>query len=71
MTTSAIDTRFTVTSLSPMSLPTGAIKSGYNEKALKLIQVFHALADKDLQGLIIPLGIMPVYSYRYLDGILI
>jgi len=36
------------------------VKSGHQETALQYIQVLHAFADRDLQGLIIPHGIMPV-----------
>jgi len=53
-------------SLSPMSLPVGAVKSGHHETALKLIQALHAFADRDLQGLIIPHGTMPVHVSKLL-----
>ena len=48
-------------SLKPMSLPVGAVTSGHHETALKHIQVLHGFADKDIQGLIIPHGIMPLH----------
>jgi len=53
-------------SLSPMSLPVGALESGHQETALKHIQVLHAFADRDLQGLIIPHGIMPLHVSKVL-----
>jgi len=53
-------------SLSPMSLPVGAVNSGHQETALKLIQVLHAFADTDLQGLVIPHGIMPLHVSKLL-----
>jgi len=46
----------------PMSLPVGAD----HETALKHIQALHAFADRDLQGLIIPHGIMPVHVSKLL-----
>ena len=45
--------------LKPMSLPVGAATSGHHETTLKQIQVLHGFADRDIQGLIIPHGIMP------------
>jgi len=60
-------------SLSPLSLPVGAVTSRHQETAQKHVQVLHIFADRDLQGLIIPHGVVPVHSpslYRFLDGIL-
>jgi len=53
-------------SLSPMSLPVNAVKSGHQETTLKRIQVLHAFADRDLQGLIIPHGIIPLHVVKLL-----
>ena len=52
----------------PMSLPVGAVTSGHHETALKHMQILHAFAsaDRDLQGLIIPHGIMPVHVSKLL-----
>jgi len=49
-----------------MALPVGAVTSGHHEKALKHMQVLHAFADRDLQGLIIPHCIMPVHVSKLL-----
>jgi len=48
-------------SLTPTFLPVRAVESGHQETALEHIQVLHAFADRDLQSLIIPHGIMPLY----------
>ena len=48
-------------SLSTLSLPVGAAKSRHHETTLKHIQVLHAFSDRDLQGLIIPHGIIPLH----------
>jgi len=53
-------------SLSPKSLHAGAVERGHLETALKHIQVLHAFADRDLQGLIIPHGIMPMHVSKLL-----
>ena len=53
-------------SLLSMSLPAGAVESGHQETALKHIQGLHAFADRDLQGLIIPHGIMPMNASKLL-----
>jgi len=55
-------------SLSPMPLPVGAVNNGHQETALKHIQALHAFADRDLQGLIISHGIMPVHVSKLLHG---
>ena len=44
-----------------MSLPVGAVKSGHQETVLKHIWTLHAFADRDLQGLNILHGIMPLH----------
>ena len=49
-----------------MSLPVGALKSRHQEKALKHIQVLPAFADRNLPGLIIPHGIMPIHVSKLL-----
>ena len=48
-------------SLTPMFLPVRAVENGHQKTALEHIQVLHAFADRDLQSLIIPHGIMPLY----------
>jgi len=53
-------------SLSPMSLPAGAVSSEHKEAALKHIQGLHDFADRDLQGLIIPHGIIPIHVSKLL-----
>jgi len=53
-------------SLSPMSLPVGAVKSGHQETVLKHIQVLLAFVDRDLQGLTIPYGIIPLHVSKLL-----
>jgi len=53
-------------SLSPMSLPAGAVTSDQKEVALKHIQGLHDFADRDLQGLIIPHGIIPIHVSKLL-----
>jgi len=50
----------------PKSLPAGAVASRHQEVALKFIQVQHDFADRDLQGLIIPHGIIPMYVSKLL-----
>jgi len=52
--------------LKPMSLPVGAVTSGQHERALQYIQVLHSFADRDIQGLIIPYGIMPLHVSKLL-----
>jgi len=47
-------------SLKPMSLPVGAVTSGHHETSLKHIQVLRGFAGRNVQGLIIPHGIMPL-----------
>jgi len=49
-----------------MFLLVGAVQSGRQETALKHIQVLHAFADRDPQGLIIPHGIMPLHVSKLL-----
>jgi len=49
-----------------MSLPVGAIECGHRETALNHIQVLHALADREIQGLIIPHGI-PLHVSKLLQ----
>jgi len=49
-----------------MILPAGAVESEHQETTLKHIQVLHAFADRDLQGLIIPHGIMPMHVSKLL-----
>ena len=49
-----------------MSLPVGALKSRNQETTPKHIQVLHAFADRDLQGLIIPHGIIPLHVSKLL-----
>jgi len=44
----------------------GAVTSGHHDKALKHIQVLYAFADRDLENLIIPHGIMPVHVSKLL-----
>ena len=44
----------------------GAVTSGHHDKALKHIQVLYAFADRDLESLIIPHGIMPVHVSKLL-----
>jgi len=53
-------------SLKPMSLPVGAVTSGHHETALKHIQVLHGFADRDIQVLIMPHGIMPLQVSKLL-----
>jgi len=53
-------------SLLSMSLPAGAVESGHQETALKHIQGLHAFTDRDLQGLIIPHGIMSMNASKLL-----
>jgi len=53
-------------SLSSMSLPAGAVSSEHKEAALKHIQGLHDFADRDLQGLIIPHGIIPIHVSKLL-----
>ena len=53
-------------SLSPLSLPSGAVANEHQLPALQHIQVPHDFADRDLQGLIIPHGIMPVHVSKLL-----
>ena len=51
-------------SLSPLSLPVGAVQSalsGHQETAQKHVQVLYAFADRDLQGLIIPHSVFPLH----------
>jgi len=53
-------------SLSPMSLPAGAVNSEHKEAVLKHIQGLHDFADRDLQGFIIPHGIIPIHVSKLL-----
>ena len=53
-------------SLSPMSLPAGAVSSEHKEAALKHIQGLHDFADRDLQCLIIPHGIVLIHVSKLL-----
>jgi len=53
-------------SLSPMSLPAGAVTSEHKEAALKHIQDLHHFADRNLQGHILPHGIIPIHVSRLL-----
>jgi len=53
-------------SLSAMPLPVGAIQSGHQETALKYIQVLHAFADRNVQGIVIPHGIIPLHVSKLL-----
>ena len=49
-----------------MYLPAGAVSSEHKEAALKHIQGLHNFADRDLQGLIIPHGIIPIHISKLL-----
>ena len=49
-----------------MSLPAGAVRSEHKEASLKHIQCLHDFADRDLQGLIIPHGIIPIHVSKLL-----
>jgi len=53
-------------SLSSMSLPAGTVAPEHQGAALKHTQALHDFADRDLQGLIIPHGIMPIHVSKLL-----
>jgi len=65
-TASCRQVRWMQDSLKPMSLPVGVVTSGHHETALEHIQVLHGFADRDIQGLIIPHGIMPLFVSKLL-----
>jgi len=58
--------RWMQNSLKPMFLPVGAVTNRHHETALKHIQVLHGFADRDIQGHIVPHGIMPLQVSKLL-----
>jgi len=50
-------------SLLPLSLPAGTFTREHQGASLKHIQALRDFADRDLQDLIIPHGIMPIFWF--------